>query len=68
MNDIIYCCAECGSTDIMERDWVDVNTKEVVGDPTDSIEDRWCADCSKHVDFIIKSDNPNKNKFSKDAK
>ena len=57
MNDIIYCCAECGSTDIMERDWVNVNTKEVVGDPTYDIEDRWCAECSKHVDFEISRTN-----------
>lgn len=57
MADTIYCCAECGSTDILERDWVNVNTKEVVGDPTDDIEDRWCAACSGYVNFMIKPDN-----------
>ena len=62
--DIIFVCSECGSENIMERDWVNPNTGIGLGEAANEIEDRWCNDCDRHVDFETQSEYLNKNKFS----
>ncbi len=44
----ILVCNECGSTDVQEQAWVEVNTKVYVGFNGDDRDDRWCEECEEH--------------------
>lgn len=53
--DKIWVCAECGSPDIEEKQWINLNTKENCGG-TDDCEFycNECADIVNHVTFLDK--------------
>lgn len=45
--EVVYCCAECGSTAIESTAWIDYNTAAIVdGEPPTS--DVWCPICETH--------------------
>ena len=43
----IFCCECCGDFEIQVRQWVSLNTGEVVSDCEDG--DAWCDSCEAHV-------------------
>ena len=47
----VFCCEECGSTDVDEVGWIKVNTGiRANGDyPMEDNDDRWCNGCNKHT-------------------
>lgn len=45
--DTLY-CAECGSTSIQVRAWIDPNTNEYISDCEDD-NNCWCEDCEEHT-------------------
>ena len=50
MENIKFKCAECGSSDIQVRAWVNMNTNEYVNECDDG--DFWCGNCENNVDFV----------------
>lgn len=46
----VWCCAECGSTDIEEKYWVNPNTQEIIGTSSDE-GNYWCNDCNEPTDL-----------------
>lgn len=47
MGKVRYVCAECGSSDIQVKTWVDPNTGEIVDIDYDN--ECWCDNCFKHT-------------------
>lgn len=44
----MYCCSECGGTNVQVQAWVDANTNEFISDVDDD-GSCWCEDCQKHT-------------------
>lgn len=49
-------CEECGGDQIQNLVWADANTDEVLDSSTGETQDRWCDDCSGHVDFVLETE------------
>lgn len=41
----VYCCSQCGGSNIMILDWVDPNTNQYIGGNDD--DECWCEDCEE---------------------
>lgn len=51
---IMLRCAECGSTDVQTKMWVNPNTNEIDGNVSDGeTDDNWCKICQIHVKLNI---------------
>ena len=48
-----WICKDCGSNDVQQETWVNVNTSEVDGFPEHN--KAWCCDCYDHV--LVEIDN-----------
>lgn len=44
----VWCCAECGSTDVEEKRWVNMNTDKIIHETDD---DYWCNNCEDYTDI-----------------
>lgn len=53
-NDELYVCAECGSLDIEQKHWVNVNTGLIID--TCEKEDIYCNVCNDHRNMTLLSD------------
>lgn len=52
----IWCCKECGKTNVEVKVWADANTDEVLdGDVCDK-NDTWCRDCEDHTGIMLLSE------------
>ena len=46
-----WICTDCGSDEVQQQAWVNVNTSEVDQLPEDN--NAWCCECSDHVKIDI---------------
>lgn len=46
-----WICKDCGSDDVQQEAWVNVNTAEVDQLPEDN--KAWCCECSDHVRIAV---------------
>lgn len=54
---MIWVYKECGSKEVEQLSWVDLNTDEVLdGTGNYSIEENWCRNCEAHVEIEYKKD------------
>lgn len=51
----IWVCLECGSKDVQQQAWVDLNTTNPNIDffETNDIQDFWCKKCEAHTNIIM---------------
>lgn len=47
----IYCCSQCGGSNIMILDWVDPNTNQYIGGNDDN--EGWCEDCEENTKIKV---------------
>lgn len=60
-------CANCGSSRIQVKAWVDANNGIFISDmESDNPDDTWCSDCETHAGFV-EDLNDKENSDSKDA-
>lgn len=57
----MYKCNRCGSTDVEEKMWVNINTMKLSDNPyansdLDSTEDHFCNNCETNVILILEKD------------
>ena len=47
-------CEECGSDQVEQKAWVDLNTNDVLDSCSDGdIEDNWCRECMEHCEIKL---------------
>ncbi len=52
-------CIRCGGTDLMARDWINPNTKEIIGNHLDLKDtDVYCNDCGDYTGMTERPDTP----------
>ena len=52
-----YVCEKCGSEDVDQRVWVNLNTEQIMDLSSGEIEDNWCNDCGEHCEIkFVKDD------------
>ena len=45
----IYRCADCGSENVEQKAWIDLNTEMACDSCSNGdMEDNWCRDCMEH--------------------
>ena len=47
----IAVCEECGSNEVQELMWVEVNTDKVISTGCGERKDRWCPKCEEHTEI-----------------
>jgi hypothetical protein len=53
MGKTIYVCKDCGSIDIENRVWANMNTKEVTGDADEGKNVCFCNNCGEISHYIM---------------
>lgn len=49
MSDKFYVCKECGSKDVEQKFWVNLNTSEIKEEcSSDEYDDQWCNSCQNN--------------------
>jgi hypothetical protein len=57
LNPTIWCCPDCGSEDVHETAWLDVNTGEMISGGLDGPLDRfWCEGCESEIKGLVKKE------------
>lgn len=51
----MWCCKECGGTNVERLMWVDYNSQVPVEDASNLDKDTWCRDCENHTGVMLKS-------------
>ena len=55
--EVIWICQKCGSEDILQRCWVNVNNNDSLEwIDTGGDEDFWCEQCQEHIRPIVKNE------------
>lgn len=50
-------CGYCGSTDVQRKEWVEVNSGQIMGAVSDGEEeDNWCPECMEYCEIIDNND------------
>lgn len=59
MKNLTLVCSNCGSTHVLQKAWIDVNTKKIDDDVIYDAEDTYCPDClqSAGVEHLTKYTN-----------